>query len=501
MTSFNLVDERWIPIRFSGGNREEVGIHDALLQSKGIAAIEGSSPLVVAALHRFLVAVLYRALEGPSDIDQAKALFRTGLPSERISHYLEKWRNRFYLFDDTYPFSQIPSFEPKSWRAWPVLAAEHNADNAKVLFDHIDIVNAGAVSPAAAARWLLAAQTFSVSAGKSELTHTGTAPSATAAMVVPCGRNLEDTFLFLLVPQNREVLALDIPLWERDPETIESLKQGLERTAMGLADLYSWRTRSVRFRPGDTSVVGSLAFASGVNFVSGNVVDSMVGYRIDETKGKLPVQFRDRGLWRDFDSLLPDDDHLAPRVIEHAMVLARTNNERFPRAVLVLGQSNNKAKIEYWRMERFALPEALSGDRNIRAEIKALLVIAEEIQKSLWSACRIYAQNLLSRGGREPPSKDINNFVGQMAVITSYWSYLESKFHEILMDYTLERDSDDIRVQWLKSIKESVIKAWNRHRMSISTSDIWSIRALVKAEWAVFRKIGELDEEIRKYEP
>ena len=153
-----------------------------------IAAIEDPSPLVVAALHRFLLAVLYRALEGPTDIDQAKALFREGLPGERITAYLDKWRDRFWLFDEKYPFGQIPTFEPTTWRAWMVLAAEHNADNAKVLFDHVDVDAPGTISGGAAARWILATQTFSVSCGKSELSHTGTAPSATAAMAMPLGR-------------------------------------------------------------------------------------------------------------------------------------------------------------------------------------------------------------------------------------------------------------------------------------------------------------------------
>jgi len=67
-----------------GWNREELGIRDTLLRAKEIASIEDSSPLVVASLHRFLLAVLYRALEGPTDIDQAKALFKEGLPSEKL---------------------------------------------------------------------------------------------------------------------------------------------------------------------------------------------------------------------------------------------------------------------------------------------------------------------------------------------------------------------------------------------------------------------------------
>ena len=206
MSQFSLIDEKWIPVRFLDGTRDELGISDVLLKSKEIEAIEDSSPLVVAALHRFLLAVLYRALEGPTDIDQAKDLFRDGLPGEKITAYLEEWRDRFRLFDEKYPFGQIPSFEPETWRAWTSLAAEHNADNAKVLFDHVDIRAPGGIPEGAAARWMLATQTFSVSCGNSELSHTGTAPSATAVMVLPLGQDLHDTLLFSLVPQNREVI-------------------------------------------------------------------------------------------------------------------------------------------------------------------------------------------------------------------------------------------------------------------------------------------------------
>ncbi|MDP2760876.1 MAG: type I-E CRISPR-associated protein Cse1/CasA [Sideroxyarcus sp.] len=501
MSRFNLIDEKWIPVRFADGNRDELGILDTLLRAKEIAAIEDSSPLVVAALHRFLLAVLYRALEGPTDIDQAKALFKEGLPSEKITAYLEKWRDRFWLFDEKYPFGQIPTFEPNTWRAWTALAAEHNADNAKVLFDHVAVESPGTINEAAAARWILATQTFSVSCGKSELSHTGTAPSATAAMALPLGRDFQDTLLLSLVPQNRAVIAGDLPLWERNPESVASLKAGFERAASGLADRYTWRVRSVRLEENDSGLIGKLAFASGVGNTSAEQSDPMLGYRIDDTRGKLPIQFRDRGLWRDFDSLLPDESHLAPQVIEHATVLTRMNRGRFPRSVMILGQANNKAKIEYWRMERFALPDALTGDRFIRVEIRQLLKDSEDAQKSLWSACSSFARDLLSRGDRNPDGKDIKKFVTQMSAIPWYWSTLESSFHEILREYTLERDSEDIRCQWLKSVRNTLRSAWAQHSASVSTGDAWAIRALVKAEGPVLRKLKELNYEILKLEP
>lgn len=500
MSQFNLIDEAWIPVRKLDGERVELGIRDTLLKAKEIAVIEDPSPLVTAALHRFLLAVLYRALEGPTDIDQAKAWFKAGLPADKIDAYLECWRERFWLFDQKYPFFQIPDFEPKVWRAWTALAAEHNADNAKVLFDHIDVTRPDAVSPAAAVRWLLATQTFSVSAGKSELSHTGTAPSATAAMVLPLGRHLEDTLLLNLVAQSRAVSATDLPIWEREPESLASLKAGVKRNIAGHADRYTWRTRSIRLRCEVDDSVSMLAFASGVENDSKDSLDPMLGYRIDDKKGKLPIQFRERGLWRDFDSLLPDGADLAPAVIEHATALTRLERGRFPRSVMVLGQSNNKAKIEFWRLERFALPEALLGDRSIRTEIHQLLTDAETNQQALWRACKSFARDLLSRGERTPDAKDISRFVDQMPVSAAYWSTLEAAFHDVLRHYTAESDPDAIRLAWLKTVRSILRDAWQRHAASVATSDAWAIRALVRAEAHVNRQISALKKEIQQYE-
>jgi CRISPR system Cascade subunit CasA len=502
MSRFNLIDEKWIPVRFPDGQRGELGVRDTLLRSKEITAIEDPSPLVVAALHRFLLAVLYRALEGPTDIDQAKALFKEGLRSDKITVYLEKWRDRFWLFDDEYPFYQVPKWTPKEWRSWATLAAEHNADNAKVLFDHLDITNSGSISCARAACWLLACQTFSVGGGNSEFRYTKGAPSASAVMALPVGLNLHDTLVLSMVPENRMIFQNDHPIWEREPDTVDNLKNGLARPISGWADLYTWRTRSVRINTEDEGMtISGLGFASGVVNSSEDFVDPMLAYRTDDKKGKLPIQFRERGLWRDFDSLLPDKSDLAPKVIDHARSLYLSNQAWLARSVIVVGQANNKAKIKYWRMERFILPEALMGNSPIRSEIHQLLVDAESAQNSLWSACRSFARDLIGRGEREPAEKDLRSFVEQMPVSPLYWSALESSFHEILRRYTDDCDLDLIRCQWLKTVRDTLAAAWDQHRASVSMGDAWAIRALVKAEVAVRRKLNELNEEILKLEP
>ncbi|MDA8141203.1 MAG: type I-E CRISPR-associated protein Cse1/CasA [Desulfobacteraceae bacterium] len=537
MSRFNLIDEKWIPVRMPDGTRDEFGIRDTLLRSKEIAAIEDPSPLVVASLHRFLLAVLYRALEGPTDIEQAKALFRGGLPGDKIVAYLEKWRPKFLLFDEKYPFGQIPSFVPKTWREWTALAAEHNADNAKVLFDHVSLAKAGNISPGTAARWLLATQSFAVSAGKSEIAHTGTAPSAGSVMAIPIASNLMDTLIFCLVPQNKEVMHSDIPLWEKEPETLEYLKKSvkapdkktgneknraIERVANGIVDLYTWRTRSILFKQSLSDGISKVGLASGIGYKQSIEIDPMLGYNIkkisdkdskEKMKIRVPIQFGEKGFWRDFDSLLPDNEHLAPKVIENVATLSRIDRARMPKGVMVLGQRYNppRPNIVFWRQEHFALPEALSGDKYIRSDIRRLLIDAEDAGKALWngedglraclnSSMGIYAKNILARGGREVPFPDIKCFAQSVNAITWYWAILESHFHEILSEFKLREDSDDVRRQWMEYIRATLHNAWDQHCATVSAGDIWAIRAVVLAEGPVKHKLQELKEEILKYE-
>lgn len=501
MSRYNLIDEKWIPVRFPDGTRDELGIRDTLLRSKDIAEIEDGSPLVVAALHRFLLAILYRALEGPTDIEQAKTLFREGLPPDKITAYLEKWRDRFWLFDDKYPFYQVPGYEPKEWRQWPTLAAEHNADNAKVLFDHVGMSRMDAIPAGKAARWLLGCQNFSLGGGNSEFRYTKAAPSAKGAIVLPIGGNLQDTLLFSLLPQNHDVATVDSPVWETEPESVESLKQGVERPTIGFSNLYTWRARSIRLKEYEESCrVMRVAFASGVT-TSSVPRDPMIAYRIVDKRGMLPVQFRDRGIWRDFDSLLPDSSELAPQVVDHARVLAKRENDRFPRTILVVGTSSDQAKINFWRMECFALPEALAGERFVRQEIRNLLSHAEDAHQSLRSACYTFARHLLSRGERKPDNKDIRGFIDQLPVYAWFWSTMEFRFHEILPKFSIDYDSEEIRCEWLHHVRDALHMAWEKQNVQVSSGDTWAIRALVKAEGIVRGRIKELTDMIDDLQP
>jgi len=481
---YNLIDEKWIPLRMLDGSRSFLGISDTLLRAKEIEAIEDQSPLVVASIYRFLLALLYRALEGPTDIEEAEDLFRDGLSPEKIEAYLTLWKDRFWLFDDKYPFGQIPSFTPKILKAWTTLTAEHNADNAKVLFDHTNVLSAGEISPAKAISGMLATHTFALSAGKSELAHTGTAPSATAMMILPMGANLEETLIFSLVDQNREIMQIDLPMWEREPETLAMLKSGIERAVSGFADLFTWRTRSIRLEETESGNIESLAFASGVKYIGENTDDPMLAYKQDVKFGRLPIQFKARGFWRDFDCIIPEnsDLKLAPKVIDHVVKLTRRNSKRRPKSLMILGQSNDKAKIEFWRMERFIWPEAISEKKSIRSEINNLLKTAEETGKILENTCKILARNLLSRGDHKPADKDISNFIKRMTCMPLYWSSLEAQFQRVLGLFTHDRDIEKIQYDWNVAVRDALYEGFSQYENSMSLGNVWEIRALAKAK-------------------
>ena len=518
MRRYNLVDEEWIPVRFPGGTRRELRLCDVLLQSAAIEAIEDPSPLVVAGLHRFLLAVLYRALEGPTDIDQAKVLFNTGFPGEKIAAYLEKWRDRFWLFHEKYPFGQNPYVPKDQIKPWTKLTAEYNATTNKVLFDHTDAKNPGTRTPKECARWLLATMTFSISGGSGYYP----SPSPNAMICIPLGRNLHETLCYNLVHYpNREVMHDDSALWEREPRTLPLSTP--KRITFGYADLYTWQPRMILLEGGPSNEVKVLRFIAGEGFENpSKYPDPMQPYVNNKTKGRLPVQFReDRGTWRDFDSLLPDDPDdpdSAPLTIQNALGIAGKKKNSTPESVLVLGLRYEppSANVDFWRMERFALPRALAvRPSKVRTEIRQLLTDAKEAQKSLWAACSSFAQNLLIRGDRKPSPEDIKKikgFVKQMPVSAWYWSTLESHFHEVLRDYTGDRDAEDIRCGWLKFVRETLSKAWGQHSASVSTGDAWAIRALfakakgikaekMGAEGIVRRKLKELQDEIVKLEP
>ena len=144
-------------------------------------------------------------------------------------------------------------------------------------------------------------------------------------------------------------------------------------------------------------------------------------------------------------------------------------------------------------MERFVLPGALAGNQATREDIRRLLKKAEDAQQSIWEASKSFARDLLTHGDRRVEWGDVKKSMEQVACISLYWSSLEPRFHQVLRNYTLECDSDEIEREWLVAVRDALRGAWVQHRASVALGDAWAIRALVRAEVHVDKKLKELN--------
>lgn len=471
--SFDLLTQPWVPVR-QGEDVIEVSLEGAILRAREFRGIEDGSPLVLAALHRFLLAVLHRALAGPRDLDEAGAWFREGFPAVRLREYLACYRDRFDLFDPIAPFYQVRDFTlEQSSRSWTILTPELNSDNNKVLFDHTITARPEPLRPALAARLLIANQAYALSAGKSIFCHTATAPVATGATILVQGRDLHETLCLNLPLYTQH--GRDRAAWEEPPLGVVALTDcdAARRAPVGVVDRYTWQARAIRLHPeerdGETMVV-RIGYASGVRCDDPNEIrDPLIAYRSDpkEAARVYPLGFRDgRALWRDFHSLLPAGREGAA-ILEHAGRLYRDlalDDGGMPEAVqvLVLGQANDQAKVEFWRMERYRLPATLLDSHDLRDLIATCLQRANDTGQRLNGAARALAARLLTIGERKPHKDDVTALVNSFPHDAAYWSGLERAFADWLARLGADADRRIAahRRAWRDTVDRQARAAW-----------------------------------------
>ncbi|MBR0185697.1 MAG: type I-E CRISPR-associated protein Cse1/CasA, partial [Synergistaceae bacterium] len=119
--SFNLIDESWLRVLTNDCRLKEISLKDAFINAHNIADLSGETRAQDVALLRLLAAVMYTVFSryglNGEDIDlledteiplnQWEDMWRQGyIPSAPIERYFAEWHDRFWLFDEQYPFYQ-----------------------------------------------------------------------------------------------------------------------------------------------------------------------------------------------------------------------------------------------------------------------------------------------------------------------------------------------------------------------------------------------------------
>ena len=488
--SFNLIDQPWIPCTMPDGSHVELSLRDTLLQAHEIREIFDQSPLVTAALHRLLLAVLHRNF-GPSSQSEWQTLWQAGqFDSDRLNSYLSEWHSRFDLFDAKRPFYQVAELEDESEKpknARKIKEVEANdllpelaRGNNPTLFDHTTDKDCPSLSPPEAARKILALQSYKLGGLSGLASNYIDAPIARAVCFFVGGETLFETLLLnLVLYQGDEPIPAgdnDLPVWEQDKTATSGIPHGY-------LDYLTWQTLSVLLLPTQTSApeegieIPRIRIGLGRKFERGEIFDPVCTYKKNPKAGPKqdpwPVARykQDRTLWRDSVPLLrlTDEDKRPPSALKWMSQLIDSgtlDRGRLYRLV-AYGQCPDQANILFWRLEHLPLPAQYLTDEDLVEALEIALKNTEQIAGRLkwametfagWALCPLEMEKAKKEGKSRKVSKADAAFVDHLRATEAYWSALEVSFLDFMR--RLPNDPDAVLEDWNKRIQQGAHRAF-----------------------------------------
>lgn len=493
--SFNLLDEKWIPCVKAGGQSQVLNLKDVFVFARDFADLAGDSPLVTTALYRFLLAILHRVYQGPSSHAAWNEIWSARkFDVEKITGYLETWRERFYLFHDTHPFYQSETAKGQLKPISKLLQVHGNASgNNALLFDHHPDDFSEADLPTCA-RALIAAQSFGfagLSGIKGKEEKFTDASCTRGALFLAQGNNLFETLVLNLIRYDGELPIRqrreDRPCWEmEDPFAVRTFPNGY-------VDYLTWQSRRIKLilaNPASSNLARvremrmSQCLPIHTSLMQG---DPMKRYRKDEERGWLVLRFNEsRALWRDSVALftLKEEGKNKPPAVMSWLAQLTFSRGYLERSqtlqYLALGMASEPGqdKIYFHRAERMPLPLAYLGDDNALNTLRNALQVAEQVGDVRESALsragyRIAIEQLLPK--RKPDHRlsdnektGVQNLKSDLALERRYWAQMELAFV-----YTFERipsNPSDALQEWKTQIKSTAQNVFDQATRGLGTS-------------------------------
>jgi len=481
MAKFNLIDERWIPCIDLRGKQVQHGIRETLLKAHELREICDDSPLVTVAIHRLLLAILYRAHDGPRDLTAWKSMYSLGgFAKQDVSSYLAQWKRRFFLFDDAHPFMQVAGLDLNQYGdngevkrdksdGLMRLSKEAPDKGGRLLFDHRVGTERPMYEPLQIAKMILASQSYAGTGVASGGKIGSQVIKPTACQFAPCvdglivwlqGENLFQTLMLNLVPY--EVCKSDIPTWEDDnilQSAIGSWKAAVSFT--GPVQRFAPLSRFIR-----AVDAKSIFFTNGLKTRADSDDPMKAYYRESDAKPYTAVKLLVyKAAWRDAHSLLavgtvnrkpPACLNLAARLERGGVI---DSDAQFMANVVGLATRQDKGLL--WRHERMPIPAALLSDLDLILRIGGLLQYAEqggsELRSRTWKIARFFVVPT-DRQPSKSEQKDIEGLLERLDPRPAYWARLEKHFYVLLE--TLPKDWDKGNGVWKPDDQQTATRTW-----------------------------------------
>ena len=475
MTTYDLIEEPWLPCRRADGRASSLGLRAALVLAPELRELHDSSPLVEVALHRLLLAIVHRIF-GPADSATWARLWTANQWDEpALTAYLDHWRGRFDLFDPDRPFYQAADLDFGYANSVAMLAHElAPAANQAVLFDHTLADAPVWMTPDRAARAVVAHQAFSLGGflpferGQDPklFKSADAGPLTKGAVCLIRGDTLFQTLMLNLHryhPADEEPFPVrgdDLPAWERDVGP-----RAGDRMPTGYLDLLTWQSRRIRLAPevgpDGTVQVRRCVIMKGAQFPDGysrHGREPMLAFvhRQKAPAGQDPwpaVSFQpDRVVWRDSLALVQSlaEHRTRPQTVTwlHDLVAEGRLDRSRLLAIDLLGMSVDRAKVFLWRHERLPLPLLYLDEPNLVHALEEALTAANSVHKDLCDAVDELAKLLLApasddRQNRQPLPADCTALRKHLGPARRYWARLEQPFLALLHQLPEDRSEAD----------------------------------------------------------
>jgi CRISPR system Cascade subunit CasA len=437
--SFNLITEAWLPVVTQDFQLREVSLIELFGCWNSVKEVQGDNPPTTLALYRFLLAILHRAYQGPTNIDHWEEIEQDD--GKKAIAYLQTHADCFDLMHPERPFMQDATIEQDA-AAEIYQANVLHGNNTSTVFCHEHQWSGNSISISEASRLLLRLHWFDAGGRKTGSSiSAGVIPTMDAANVLVRGKTLKEALLLNLMrysPQDEVpsvVIGEDIPSWERSPS------KPLERVPSGYIDYLTFQWRRVRlFFEGDRAV--NVAFHGGDRIPKG--VDASqweCGVAYNKTKkGQFTVRLNlSRSLWRDSGAFLQSSDAgKRPRIVEWVAELQDDDLAQERLTLQVLGLSVDNAKPLGWCNEDFSAPMIYLKEKSLWEVLVNAINAAEEHQqifRSFKGSPYHALSEVLKNGDAGALAKTLD---GE----SRYWATLDRVFPDLLFSLPDDREED-----------------------------------------------------------
>lgn len=368
---FNLLEEPWVRVLLEDYTVREVSLKDALLNAEQYIDLAGEVPTQDIAVLRLLLAILHTVfsrvdangndapLETTDDaLDRWEELWTfQSFPKSPILDYLEKWRERFWLFHPQRPFWQVPEANIGTEYSAAKLNGEIlESGNKYRIFASCSGDKKKELSYAQAARWLLYLNGFDDTSAKPKgkgLPSVGAGWLGKIGLIWVQGENLFQTLMLNLC-----LLRDGEALWERETPCWELEEaRNKERTEIvqpdNAAALLTLQSRRLLLHREEGCVTGYTLLGGDFFERENAFCEQMTVWRSVQAKKDAPLVFLPRRhdpskqFWREFPTIFLDNPGIRqPGVVrwivrlQRERILARENIVRFRIAAIEYGDKD-----------------------------------------------------------------------------------------------------------------------------------------------------------------